>query len=382
VSNREAGNWLQGFNFYTRESECPDNYLLWAGLSAISAALQGRVYTKWGYFVYNPSLYIILVGRSGLRKSTSIRFAKTFMRNVGVRHASEAITKEALIQQMQRPTAGGVDSMSITVGEFASFIAPSGLRMIEFLTDIYDCDPPWEYTTKGGGTDVIENPYLTLLGGVVPDWISQEFTEAFTKLGFASRTLFIYERELRFRKAYPKVSEEMMEMSIRLTNDLEQIAGLQGEYVWTRDALDWWEDWYENRFPLESLDYRLEGYLERKPTQIVKVSMLLAAAENNDMILDIKHFEAARDLITALEPRMVEAFASVGRNPYANDMERIANDIHHAGVLSKGELIRRNTHAMSKVMLDELLENLILMGEVVTDTDGKELFYVSTERKK
>ena len=379
MSGRLVDNWLKGFEFYTSESECPENYLFWCGLSAISAALQGKVFTRWGYFPFKPNIYVILIGRSGLRKSTSIRFARNFIRDAGIVQASEAITKEALIQQMKSRATGDNSALSVVVGEFASFIAPSGLRMVEFLTDIYDCDDPWEYTTKGGGTDKIDKPYLTLLGGVVPDWISIEFTEAFSKLGFASRTVFVYEKNLRFRRAFPEVTTDMLDMAARLTHDLEKITEIEGEYLWTKEAHDWFEHWYEVEFPKEELDYRLEGYLERKPTQVIKLSMLLAAAESQELQLEASHFQKAKALLDLLEPSMVDAFSAVGKNPYANDLERIAADIHRQGKMSKGELVKKNTHAMSMPQLEEVMESLVIMGEVVSRLEKGNIIYVSAK---
>ena len=374
---RQLDDWVEGFRFMTSEAEAPDSYFTWTAYATISAALQRRVYTHWIYWKYYPNIYVLLVGPAGrVHKSSTIRFARKFLQEIGVATASEAITKEALIQQMKHRGSGGNDSLAVTSSEFASFIAPSGPRMVEFLTDIYDCDDGWEYTTKGGGTDRIDKPYLTLLGGTVPTWIANEFDESFIEGGFASRTLFVYENAPRFRKAFANVTDEMMRMRAMLVNDLEVIASLEGEYVWSKDAVEWFEDWYENRWPMENLDYRLSGYLARKPTHVVRLSMVIAASRRNDLVITANEFEEARGLLTSIEPSMVEAFSSVGRNPYALDMERIAEEIILSGGMSKGELIKRNTHAMDRRVLDELLENITLMGEVSLEIRKGQQWYV------
>jgi len=79
------------------------------------------------------------------------------------------------------------------------------------------------------------------------------------------------------------------------------------------------------------------------------------------------------------EPHMVEAFSSVGRNPFANDHERIAAEIHLAGGMRYSELLKRNTHAMDKKTLDDILVTLTLMGAIRTMDIGGERGYQAME---
>lgn len=376
--SRHVKDWLEGFNFYTSESECPDNYLLWVALTGISAALQRRVYTRWVYYRFYPNIYTILVGPPGVtHKSSAIRFIREMLREVEVSVASEAITKEALIEQMQKRGSGGNQALSVMSSEFGSFIAPSGIRMVEFLTDIYDCEENWEYTIKHGGTQRIERPYLSLLGGTTPAWISQEFNEAFVEGGFAARTLFVSETKPRFRKAFANITPAMHNMRANLISDLREISELEGEYIWTDEASDWFKHWYEIEWPKEKLDYRLTGYLSRKATHVIRISMIVAASKSNDLKLTANDFKTARDLLTDLEPKMAKTFSAVGRNPYATDLERIASDIAESGRVSRSMVIADNVHAMDKKTLDENLSTLEAMGKIKKELSAGELWYVA-----
>ena len=380
MSHRNVEDWLHGFKFYTSESECPDNYLLWTALTTISAALQRRVYTKWIYYNFFPNIYVILVGPPGVtHKSSSIKFGRNMLKEINVSVGSEAITKEALIQQMRNRGSGGNDALAVMSSEFGSFIAPSGIRMVEFLTDIYDCEANWEYTIKHGGTERIERPYLSLLGGTTPAWIAQEFTDAFVEGGFAARALFVSETVPRFRKAFATITPAMYAMRERLVEDLVQIADLEGEYTWTDEARDWFEHWYEELWPDEVIDYRCSGYLNRKPTHVIRISMLVAASKSNELVLNKDHFQSAERLLTGLEPKMVKAFASVGRNPYASDLERMSVDISDAGSISRSDFIARNVHAMDKKTMDENIETLIAMGKIGKELRVGEVWYYAID---
>lgn len=374
---RKVDNWIDGFLYYTKESECPDSYLKWVAIYTIAAATQRKVHTHWIYWTFFPNVYVMLIGPAGkTHKSSAIRFSRKMLFEIGVPTASEAISKEALILQMK---SRGVENqaLAVTSSEFSSFVRTSGPPMIEFLTDIYDCDDNWEYTTKGGGTAKIERPFLSLLAGTVPSWIATEFDQTFIDSGFASRVIFVVEHEPRFYKAFADITPEMFEMREKLIEDLAEISALEGEFRWAKDASAWFKHWYEVELPREQLDYRLEGYLARKPTHVIRVSMLLSLAESNELVIEKRHFVEAEKALSDLEPKMAQAFANIGRNEFANDHERIAAEIAQAGGMTQGELIERNIHAMDKKVLDEILENLELMGKIdKVVTPGRGIEYV------
>lgn len=379
---REAGNWLQGFRFYTQISECPDSYLLWVALSTLSSALQRRVWVKWNYYKYYPNIYVVLVGPAGkTHKSSAIWFGKDFLRAIGASYASDAISKEALIIQMK---ARAKDSCSLAVfsSELGTFLRTSGPSMIEFLMDIYDCKDDFEYTTKSGGTDDIPTPYLTFVAGTTPAWMADEFSQLFAEGGFAARTIFIYETEPRFRKAFGVVTHEMQKMGEALTKDLKHISTLQGEFEWTRAGIDWFTHWYETEWPKEMLDYKLEGYLNRKPTHLLRLTQLVAVAEGDRLVLTPEYMQIAKAILDNIEPDMGQTFAFVGKNLYANDLERIAASVHRAGPrgLSFADIIRLNVREVDKDTLQKLLGTLTAMDEIEILLDGQQVRYRSKGR--
>lgn len=376
MSERNLSSWIEGFFYYTQESECPDNYLLWSALSVLSGAVQRHVYTKWVYYSFYPNAYVMLVGPPGVtHKGSAVRFARGFLRDIGVSIASQSITKEGLIVQMQRFGSGGNNALSVLSSEFGSFLSKSGKIMVEFLTDIYDSEDNWQDTTKHGGTVEIEKPYLTMLAATTPAWISENFDQTFVEGGFAARVLAVAENSPRFLKAFAEVTPDMLRVRERLVEDLQQISELQGEYIWTPSARDWFEHWYENKWPQQVLDYRLSGYLGRKPSHLIRTAMLVALDKSNELVLRPEHFIQAAELLADLEPRMVRTFASVGRNPYASDLERIASEIESGDGMSRSEVISRNVHAMDKKTLDENLDTLLAMGKITKILRNGEPWY-------
>lgn len=374
---RHLSNWIDGLLKYTQDLESPDNYLIWAALHTISAATQRHVWTKWLHWTIYPNVYVLLVGPAGGRKTAAIKISKKMLRDVGVAIASEAQSKEMLVQQMKTRGAD-TQALAVVVSEFASFFATSGPPMVTFLTDIWDCEEGWEYSTKSGGTVQIERPFLTILGAIVPDWIATEFDATFVQSGFASRVHFVVEHGPRFHRAFGKLPTELYN---HLVEDLMDISTQQGEFEWAQGALDWFKSWYETVLPKEEFDYRLGGYKSRKAVHLIRLSMLVALATGatveKGLVIEPAHFQQALALLEGLEPRMTQAFAAVGRNPYANDHERIAAEIAMHNGMYYGEIVERNIHAMDRKILDEVLANLEWMGKIDKEVrPGKDTRYV------
>lgn len=381
MAERKAGNWLRGFEFYTKESEAPDSFILWAGLSAIAGATQRQVYINWAYRKWYTNMYLMLVGPSGSRKSTALFFSKDLIRAVGVPISSDVLSKEAMIEQMvernkmKKPPRS---ALTISVSEFMTFFQVSGLPMIEFLTDVWDSQDKWEYATKKRGTEIVNNIFLNMQGATTPSWIAETFTSAFVEHGFVGRTIFVAEEEKRFYKARPQVSQEMKQMYVNLLEDLSHIATIKGEFQWSKEAEEYFDHYYEKEYPKEEIDYRLQSYLERKPTHILKTAMILALSQSDELVLREKHLAMSRALLEQLEPKMVKAFSAVGRNIHAQDLVRMVSDISKNGGMTEEELRKRNMHAMDKQRLDQEIENMLAMGLIKMTIVGGKRAYKTT----
>jgi len=134
------GNWLSAYGEYTTESESPDAYHLWTGLSILASATRRNLWLNQGIYLLFPNLYVILVGPPGVAKSTTIRMGRNILLGADdVVFGPDSITREELIRVMAK--SGEKDKQSaITIhsSELSSLIEPSGVKMIQFLTDIFD----------------------------------------------------------------------------------------------------------------------------------------------------------------------------------------------------------------------------------------------------
>lgn len=375
MTERAAGHWLAGFKLFTQESPAPDDYLFWTGLHTLAGALQRKVYYRWNYDPIYTNMYVILVGPAGNYKSQTLNFERTLLRAIQANIASEAMTKEGLIAQMVSRAVDQVSAATVISSDLMSFFRPSQGSMIEFLTDIFDCPVEWEYTTRNRAPDIIKKAYLNFAAGTTPAWIAENFNSTFTDQGFASRTLFIYADQPRFRKARSHITPEMWEMRDLLVEDLLRISELEGEFEITNDGWEVFEQWFEHDSLREQFDYRLDGYKSRKALHFWKVAQLLSVAEKDELVITKDNVEMALAVLKNMEPQMARAFAAVGKNPIAVDHERIYQDIVTAGSMTKAEILNRNLHAVNKSQLDEILTNLLLMGKLHAEVRGSEVTY-------
>jgi hypothetical protein len=258
---------------------------------------------KWGYDTIYPNIYAVLAGRSGrTRKGTAMRIGKRLLSQLNnVNIVSESVTREALIrfmkdsgQNFSDPTSGIFKMHSSIVcfsEELQVFLGERNIKFLADLTDWYDSSEMWTYQTKGCGTDKISGICFTLLGASAPDWFDTMFPPQAIGGGVTSRVIFIWEDDKKQTVPEPKTTEDEVQMGKALLKDLEQVMLLGGEFLMTRDAKDFYVEWYLSHEcnmragnpPISNPIF--SGYCERRATHIRKVSMLCSAARGDDMTI-------------------------------------------------------------------------------------------------
>jgi hypothetical protein len=371
MADRLLPDWITAYMAYTAESRSPDEYHLWTALSTIAGAIRRKAYFNMEYFLLYPNLYVVLVGPAGrCKKSTAMRIGRKMLVQVpGVFFSTDSVTRERLIQDLSQSFADGHSSMTAYSSEFASLLTSSGMDMVTFLTDIYDCpDPDWSHKTKTGGTNKIKAPYLNLEGATTPDWIARSLPLDTVGIGLTARIIFVYQDTPRVRKPFPKLSPEQRELEKILVTDLTAISLITGQYLFDPGAEAWYEAWdLEDQARARDGDPRLTGYFERKGMHLIKVAMLVAASQRDETILTVGDFQRALELLGHIEPAMARTFAAVGKNPLTLDIEQILAAILVQPGVEYGELLGRFRYSVRKDEFDEVLTTLTYMKLVRTE---------------
>jgi energy-coupling factor transporter ATP-binding protein EcfA2 len=364
MAKRRLDNWLLSYRDYASGTESPEIFHLWTALSVIMSAAQRKIYMEHDYFKTHTNMYIVLVGPSGVRKSTAIKLGKKILLDVEnygfkIHLSTNATSTAALIQQFIKLSNEDHQSLTTLSSELGSLIRASDTDIVGFLTDIYDCEPGWDKQTVGRGIEMIEKPWLNVLGATTPDWMTDNLGKLSIEGGFVRRVLFVYHDQHKLI-AFPQMTDEQKQLRKDLTHDLAQIAALSGAFDFaTPAAKEFFRSWYEDPKRLKLTDdSRLRGYHECKADHAKKVAMALSLSEDNSLKITEVHLDLALKLLAELELGMQKALTSVGKNPFNTDIDRIQLQIHAAGKISYKRLFAMNVHALDRRQFDEVMTTL------------------------
>lgn len=370
---RQLSNWLGAFLDYTAELESPAIFLKWAGLSTIAGAAQRKIFAETTAYLAFPNLYVVLVGPAGSKKSTAIRMGRRLLRQVpGINFTSDSPSVAGLISEFKEIAAMEHQSLNAFISELSTLYENAAETMTGFLTAIYDGDDDYIKRTRVGGKESVARPWLNLIAGTTPTWLGDNLSRSAVEGGLVARTLYIYSEEVIIRSPFPRYTAELKRLESALVHDLAQISILNGVFDFEGgsegDAYAWYDRWYKDRSRLPTVaDNRTAGYYTRKPQHLLKVAMLVALAERNELAFRVEDLERALELLNHLEPGMVKAFSSVGGNTFATDLERIATQIRACGKggMTEDEIMSANYHQLDHRTLKETLVYLLGMRRVV-----------------
>jgi hypothetical protein len=215
--------------------------------------------------------------------------------------------------------------------ELSVFLGNNDISFLANLTDWYDSPSNWSYETKSRGKEALPGVCLNLLGGTAPDWFTAILPEEAIGGGFTSRIFFIVEEKKRKTVAEHKTTEREKHLKKLLTEDLERINKIVGEYKFSEDARDMYVDWYEDQdsrmnrglFPVS--DPRFAGYCDRRATHIKKLAMIFASSRSDSLIIDTEDFSRALEAMVKAEVMMPKAFSGLGGSDYAAIIDKIIN---------------------------------------------------------
>lgn len=342
MPKRHFSNWLRAYAEFTAASEAPAEFHFWTGIAVLAGALRRKVWVDQRYFQWTPNFYIVLVAPAGIAtKSTSMAAGLSLLRRVeSVHMGPQSMTWQALTQALAEacdliPYGDEYLPMSCVtcdVSELGTFLRPEDHQSIDVLTDLWDGrEITWQHVTKTQGATTIQNPWINVIGCTTPTWIRQNIPEQMIGGGFLSRVVFVYADKKHQLVPFPADiidSDSHTAFADKLVEDLAIIASLIGEYTIDPEAKAWIVDWYAKHWtktPEHLANERFEGYIARKQTHLMKLSIVLAAAARDELIIKLKDVELANAVLTGAEQTLVRVFEMVGMAPAAKHVSEIVS---------------------------------------------------------
>lgn len=333
---RQLPDWIDAWMEYTEESESPKSFHLWAAISTIAACLQRKCYLQWGALTRYPNMYIVLVAPSGrCRKGTAMDPTRELLDALNIKLAAEATTRESLVRELKKANHSTFDpatsnqmfhsSLTIHSQELTVFLGYDNKQLMSDLTDWYDCRNRWTYRTKTQGEDDIVGVWVNLFGATTPELVQSTMPMDAIGGGLTSRMIFVFEREKYKTSVFPSFPRELGEL---LLADLEKIHLMAGKFKVTSGFVDLWGEWYpyqDQNPPFQ--DARLAGYVQRRATHVMKLSIILSAARTDSMEINEHDLARAVRILESTEVRMPQVFRGMGSGSISNLVNKIGGYI-------------------------------------------------------
>lgn len=394
---RRLNNWLSAYLTRVENTEPATRFHLWAAITMIGALVGRKCFLRVGPETIYPNLYTVLVGPSGVKKGTAIRYAHDLLSALGpeaVVMSPDATSPQQLYNVLERsqrqivvdgkPTVHS--SLFVIAYELSVFLPDTDPKRMADLCDLYDCRPTFSYETRTSGSNYIVNPCLSILGATAPSWIEDNLRMLAVGGGMTARILFIYADHKERHCPLTRMEDFDQKLTAQLIDDLADIAETCGEFSITEEAGKLFTDWYgwDDTSPYcqsRPMDERLHGFWNRVPVMVLKVAMILSLAESSSRVVEARHVSSAIKLILRVLPDMPKAFGSLGRNILGAQTAMVRKLVQQMGRAPKSTIMRALSMHLSEPDYQKVKMALIAEKSVIREWDQelKEEVLVSYE---
>lgn len=421
--------WLGAYLLYTQEGEAPLGWQFWVGVTVLGVVLRKNFYWDRGRYYLYPNHYTLLLGNTGLKKSTSIVSGSDLLRDVDALVRDEVnasgfrlprdtyvspdrITPERLMQDLSskyvidpatsttRPDTIGL----ILADELVSMLGRNvhgADRMVHFLTDVYGGKRSYKASTLTGGDRYLFNVCLSCLFGSTAEWVRTSITEDLFAGGFMARMVVIPRKDKRKSVPEPPPADPIFRHQLAKALVPWVLIGTEVEFRRSREADEWYRRWYEGHQAVPVHDPKLAGYKERKDDHLHKLAGILEVSRLIDpsqpdaldkvrragqMDVSLESFLLALSLLEDEERRLPEVFAEVGESEEARIARRVWEalmDLQKSlgGPVPHSLLLRKTVHFVGSAKgLRDSINTLKEQGLVESKSAGTGVRYLAVNK--
>lgn len=388
---RHFNDWLGAYLEYTNNTQAPEQFLRWGGISVLAAALERKTWVQYNQSIIYPNLYVMFVGPSGIsRKSSSAAYAVDLIKRVpGIAFAPEQATPAAFVTAMVE--AGGRKTVSFnriqyqnsSVYAFSSEAvmllkeSKSG-SMVEMLTDLFDCNPggwhydvAWEKRTVGRGSNRVFNPCVNLLACSTTDWLSRIIKPSDISGGFFSRVVFVVQRYAVEEAPTEWVDDttndkRILSMRTKLIEDLTYINSLKGQFIPDSDTRELHTQFMRenHNFIQANQGHKYISYYARKPFLVLKMCQSISAARSDALIIKPSDWHVAKKLVEEQEEGMDSIFITLKQAVVEMNMDKVWHFIKNKEYFTMLELQQNFGTVFTRDTMLQILRRLSDSGKI------------------
>jgi hypothetical protein len=385
-------NIMSEYLRYVENTEPPVIFHRWSLLTSIGALLERNTFYGDGYFTYYPNLYVMLMGESGTRKSTSINLAKKLIQSTGYNYFSaEQTSKEKYLEDLTMQHEDLEDDLTtatifgnsagsefdnrvtpsfIVAGEFNDFIGNGNIEFMSILGNLWDWSgAPYTKRLKNGKNVAIPNPTISILAGNTATGFSLAFPSSAIGQGFFSRLILVHSPATG--KKIRKPNFPVVDFAAYLGEIKQYVHGRMDESPLADKLL---EAIYTEFTTLD--DARFNSYSTRRYAQLIKLCIICAAINARTTITEDDVILANTILVHA-EQLMPQALGEFGKAKSAEVTNTILAMIRNSKSLVTLEDIWKavSQDIDTGAQLQDIISRLIVAKKIrttsITLPDGK-----------
>lgn len=370
---------LRRYCDYTEHSEAPLAYHVFSFLGVAGAVINRRIWFDMGYYRLYPTLGIIILGPSGIKKTSATNIAVDILQKLGlVKVYSEKLTPEALIDAMKGDNAVGL----VYAPEMSVFLSKAQYNegLVQLITRFMDCPDVWESGTIGRGKSVVHNVAISSLMCSTPDWfVSSTPTDSFGG-GFIARNLLVVQNSSARCEPIPIPGDPSAARSIG--EELAALHSLEGQIVFDRVAWKRYDDWYrgEHQDEIKNPEHELLAtYHNRKPDHLKRIAICLHMLEHGTFELCGECFTNAIYLLKWTEQFLPSLLAHMFRSPVGEMHDIVLRIIAAKQPITHSDLVREMSHRINAAELKIVIQSLKEGNRIVERIDNIGRFYLLME---
>lgn len=360
---------------YAREfTDCPDVFLSWGALLAISSVLSRDVFVEIGSWNIAPHIWPVLIGKSSSHKSTALAITEDLIESLDPdRLAPHEFSQEAIFKALSERS-----TRLFVFDEAKSFFDSMGKKYNEGLKSLFTTlyrKPHYTRTTLKHGVLSIRSAYLTIGMATTPEWLRASLTDAEDSAmsGFLARFLMV-----------PYTGKGNKPMAMPPPHDLYKFGQLKDKLrvfgriarpfkydQFARVALDVWygEVTERENSALPVLGPFFEHF---KNEAIHKLSVLFAIDQGDDLI-NLSVFKRAVLALSYIEEMLPALVLDLTNSKWDRERKKLVDLIQKNGTIDRSELSRLS-HLSGQHLtahLSGLLQDLVIEITSSKASNGK-----------
>lgn len=352
--------------------EAPRSYLLFAALSAIGAGIGRGVYFAHDVHTLFPMFNILLIGPSGIGKTTSLELASALLHTLD-KDKCPVIIGKATPEKLHEDLVDHPQSV-IYAEELAAFFNKQKYMegMIPYVTALLNYLPEVELRTKGAGITTIIAPAVTIMGGSTPEWLQDQLPDSATTGGFLARFFIVFEEYKYRRVALPSLAmgrDSRRELETRRDQTISKFSELIGKFTGEITFADWgaideYTKWYNEYRPESGF---LAPFAARAGEFVLRLAMLIAISRRRKVIdtSDIRCSVKLYAFCSKKLNRVVIPFSPDGKL-----LDHVLKTIG-TGSLSQVEVRRAMRNMANAHKIDQLIDSLLASEDLERTKSGE-----------